>query len=660
MINAKRSLCWSFLLTLLAVALALPALAQKNTHIKLEAQLQPSDARAGEGAQVVIKAVIDPPYHLYSLTQPDGGPNRTTLELKEGGPLAAAGKPVQPPFHSEFDPNFNITNEEYEKGASFGIPVTLKAGISGAQQTTVAMHYQLCNQSNCLVPQTVDVPVSFTVAPGAARADHVAAITAVPPQDFPQATAATGVAPGAEAGNSAAAKNNAPAAGTDATKDRIQQAQNHGLLSFIGLAFGAGFLALLTPCVFPLIPITVSFFAKRQKQNKAQGVRDALAYCFGIIGTFTILGVAMAVIFKATGVQQIATNPYINLGLAALFIVLGINLMGGFEIILPSGLANRAQAGTQKGGIVGPLLMGLTFTLTSFTCTVAFVGTLLAAAAQGNLFYPIVGMLAFSTAFSLPFFLLALFPQYLARLPKSGSWLVTVKAFMGFVELAAGLKFLSNTDLVWQVGLLTRPVFLAIWSAIGVIAGLYMLNLLRLSHDDATKIGWGRRIVGVLSVGAALTCLWAINDRPLPLLEAYLPPSVYPGSASKAGELVWISDYDKAVAKARARHKPILINFTGVTCTNCRWMEKNVFPESDVVDELEDYVRVELYTDRDRPGDARNRDLEQKLTGVVTLPVYVIVTPEGKVQQIHQDKTQDAPEFAHFLSQGHAAVISSE
>jgi thiol:disulfide interchange protein len=644
--NPKRSLRWSLLALLLVGALALPGWAQQNTHIKFEAQLQPTDARAGEGAQVVIKATIDAPYHLYSLTQPDGGPNRTTIELKEGGALTAAGKVVQPPFKSEYDPNFKITNEEYEKGTSFGVPVTLKPGVSGAQKAAVSVHYQLCDANRCLIPQTIEVPVAFTVAAGAARPDHVAAITAIPPQEFPLA---------ATVGN-AAVGSATPAAGNDATKDRIQKAQDHGLLSFIGLAFGAGFLALLTPCVFPLVPITVSFFAKRQKQNKVQGVRDALAYCVGIIGTFTILGVAMAVVFKATGVQQIATNPYINLGLAVLFIVLGLNLMSTFEITLPSGLANRAQAGTQKSGIAGPLFMGLTFTLTSFTCTVAFVGTLLAAAAQGNLFYPIVGMLAFSTAFSLPFFLLALFPQYLARLPKSGSWLVTVKAFMGFVELAAGLKFLSNTDLVWQAGLLTRPVFLAVWSGIGIIAGLYLLNLLRLPHDDGVKIGWARRIIGALSVGAALTCLWAINDKPLPLLEAYLPPSVYPGTAAKTGDLAWQSDYDAALAQAKAENRPVIVNFTGVTCTNCRWMEKNVFPQSDVVKELEKYVRVELYTDRAQASDVHNQELEQKLAGVVTLPIYVIVTPEGKVQQIHQDRTQDAPEFARFLAAGRATI----
>jgi thiol:disulfide interchange protein DsbD len=659
----QRSLLKNLLLFPLLLASALPGRAQQ--HIKFEAALQPPDARAGEGAQVVIKATIDPPYHLYSLTQPDGGPNRTTIELKDGSALVAAGKPIQPPFKSEYDQGFKITVEEYEKGVSFGMPVTLKPGISGEQKAAISFHYQLCNQKNCLIPQTVEIPVAFTVAPGAARPDHLAAITTIPPQDFPQEQNKPAVGATAPGTASGAVAGTATAPSKDAARDRIRQAQDQGLLSFMGLAFGAGFLALLTPCVFPLIPITVSFFAKRQKQNKAQGVRDALAYCLGIIGTFTVLGVAMSVIFKATGVQQIATNPYINVALAVLFIVLGINLMGGFQVTLPYSLTSRVPSGTQKAGIIGPLLMGFTFTLTSFTCTVAFVGTLLAAAAQGNLFYPIMGMLAFSTAFSLPFFLLALFPQYLASLPKSGSWLVTVKAFMGFVELAAGLKFLSNTDLVWQLGLLTRPVFLAIWAGIGIITGLYLINLLRLPHDDSLKIGWGRRIFGVLSVGAALACLWAINDRPLPLLDAYLPPSPYPGAPGKVGALTWLSDYDQALAKAKTKHKPILINFTGVTCTNCRWMENNVFPLPNVIDELEDYVRVELYTDRTKPEDARNRDLEQKLTGVASLPVYVIVTPDGKVQQIHQDKTQGndpikgGVEFAQFLSQGRNAMISS-
>src|SRR5579871_168454 len=236
MMNPQRLLHWSLLILLLASVSALPGRAQQNTHMKLEAQLQPADARAGEGAQVVIKATIEPSYHIYSLTQPKGGPMGTTIELKPGGALIAAGKAVQPPFKAGYDPNFEVKTEEYEQGVSFGVPVTLKPGISGAQKAAVSVHFQICNQRGCLNPPPVDVPVAFTVAQGAARPDRAAAIIAVPPQDFSQATGEAATSKPTTTGESAPSP-----ASKDATKDRIQQAQNRGLLSFIGLAIGAGF-----------------------------------------------------------------------------------------------------------------------------------------------------------------------------------------------------------------------------------------------------------------------------------------------------------------------------------------------------------------------------------------------------------------------------------
>jgi thiol:disulfide interchange protein DsbD len=650
----------SLAMALLLVAFASPTWGQAVSlfghapkRIALSATLQPPDVRAGEGAQIVVTARIDAPYHMYSLEQPAGGPVRSELKLTPGGPLTEGGPAVEPPFKAVFDPNFKMQVQEYEGEVSFGLPVTLKAGLSGAQKAEVTLHYQLCNQQNCMIPQTTPISLDFTVAPGAARPDHLKPITAVPPQTKPQE--AGGGATGASGTESATAPPNTPNASAtvspgDETSRKIKQAENAGLFSFIGLAFGAGFLALTTPCVFPMIPITVSFFAKR-KQKGGQGLRDAFAYCLGIIGTFTVLGVATAVLFKASGIRAFANNPWVNVGFAILFVVLAINLMGGFEISAPVGLANKVQAGTQRGGFVGPFLMGLTFTLTSFTCTVAFVGTLLAAAAQGSLFYPIVGMLAFSTAFALPFFLLALFPQFLARLPKSGSWLITVKGFMGFVELAAAVKFLSNADLVWDKGWLTRPVFLAIWAGISVVAGLYLLGALRLPHDDSTQIGWARRSLGGISVVMGLLFLAGINGAALGTLVDYLPPSPYPGQAGQAtAGPSWLHDYAQARAQAQTEKRPLVVNFTGVNCTNCRDMEQNVFPLPDVARELDRFIRVELYTDRERPDDERNAQLMQQLTGVATLPVYAVVSPEGKVLKVLQDRHSPA-DFIAFLKQ---------
>ncbi len=638
------------------ITLPFPALCQSGSvsapqPVHVSASLQPPDARAGEGAQIEVTVTIDSPYHIYSLTQPstaDGfGPVRSALSIAKGTPFSSIGKPVQPAFQPFYDSGFQLTDQLYKKQVVFGIPVQIKPGVSGSQTAQISLHYQACTDKNCLIATTLTVPLQFTPLPGPPRPDHLAPVTTVPAQTVSQQTAASSNTAGPTALKSAVSGAAAP--NTDATSERIAKAQQAGILSFLLLAVGYGFLALLTPCVFPMIPITVSFFAKRSQQNTLKGVAEALAYSAGIMGTFTVLGILAAVVFKAAGLRVFANNPLVNLALALLFVTLGINLMGGFEIVLPAALTNRANSASSKTGLLGPFFMGLTFTLTSFTCTVAFVGTLLAAAARGSLFYPVIGMLGFSAAFALPFFLLALFPQFLARLPRSGAWMVTVKGFMGFVELAAAFKFLSNADLVWGLALLTRPVFLAVWSIIALLAGLYLLGPLQLPHDDSRSIGPARRSIGALSLLVSIWLLAGINHAPLGQLDAFLPPSPYPGSGKQAaGVLAWQDSYKKGLSQAADQNRDILINFTGANCTNCRDMEQNVFPKPQIQAAMHPFVRLELYTDRERPDDRRHAALQQQLTHTATLPVYAILSPQGKVLRIQQDRSS-ASVFLHFL-----------
>ncbi len=614
------------------------------TYIHVTATLVPTDARAGESALVEINAEITAPYHLYSLTQPstaDGfGPAKTTLTLKDGSLFSSVGKPQQSKFQTMFDQGFQIQDQIYKGSARFGIPVTISKTASGLATTSVAMHYQLCTDVNCLNATTLNVPLTFSIAAGPARQDHLAPLSL-------SNAAPSAVATSPTTGPTTA---NSPPATPDATAAKIAAAQRAGLLQFLLLAVGYGFLALLTPCVFPMIPITVSFFSKKRGQNSRQGIMEAVAYCAGIIGTFTVVGVAVAVAFKATGIRVLANNPWLNLGLAVLFVALGINLMGGFEILLPPSLADKANQAAERTGLIGPFLMGLTFTITSFTCTVAFVGTLLAAAAKGSVFYPVMGMLAFSSAFALPFFLLALFPQYLNRLPRSGAWMVTVKGFMGFVEIAAAVKFLSNADLVWSLDILTRPVFLAIWFAIAALAGLYLLGAVRLPHDESRAIGKTRRVIGVMSLVAAVWFLAGINGTSLGQVVSFLPPDPYPGHSNGSSELLhWQHNYKAALATAATSNQDVLINFTGVNCTNCRQMENTVFPLPAVQKQLAKFTRVELYTDRDLPSDRANAALQQKLIHVATLPAYVIVSPAGQVLKVQQDRSSPS-QFIRFLS----------
>ncbi len=389
-------------------------------------------------------------------------------------------------------------------------------------------------------------------------------------------------------------------------------------------------------------------------------MKNALAYWLGIVGTFTALWVVVALVFGATGLTTLANNPWLNLGLAVVFVALAFSLFGFFEIGVPSSVLNRLD-GSGKAGLVGPILMGLTFSLTSFTCTLPFVGAVLVSASQGQVLWPAIGMLAFSSAFCLPFFLLALFPAALSKLPRSGAWLATVKAFMGFVELAAAVKFVSSVDLgivPGGLGIVTREVFLAVWFGIALLAAFYLLGIVRLPHVPEGKTGPLRYAVGAATIVGAGYLLLALNGRSLGTLEGFLPPSPYPGHGNdkEADGLTWIADYNTAVAKAKSEGKPLFIDFTGIYCTNCRDMERNMFPRPAINERLKGYVLARLYTDRDRPDDKRNQALLQKLTNTVTLPSYV-ADAQGRPQL--SEFTRDETAFTAFLDRGLSKALSA-
>lgn len=534
-----------------------------------------------QGSKVVLKAKIEQKWHLYSISPTDGP---VPTKLVPVAPLKPAGAVTQSKPIRKLDPNFGIEVEYFADSAEFTVPVTREAKVGDKIEAT----YQTCDDRTCEPPKTVRIPV------GGGAVETPAIVT---PRD-------------------------------------------QGLLSFVLFAFGAGLLSLLTPCVFPMVPITVSYFTKQAQAGRGGGAAMAGVFSLGIVGAFTAFGLLVTVLFGAGGIQTFATNPWVNVAMAAVFVVLALSLFGFIHVGVPSSIASRFD-GTGKKGFVGPLLMGLTFTLTSFTCTSPLVGTILVSAAGGDLLYPFFGMLAFSSAFALPFFFLALFPQALAKLPRAGVWMETTKAFMGFLELAAAVKFLSNVDLVVGTNLLTRPVFLLVWIVILSAAAFYLAGILKLkSAPVPSKLGPGRSVVLGATVLSLLALGAGVLGRPLGELEAFLPP--------KASD--WITDYDRARATASAQGKPLLINFTGVTCTNCRWMESEMFPRLEIAALLNGYVRTELFTDRAKPEDRRNGALQQKLTNSVTLPVYLVMTPEGKVTRIFPGSTRNPQEFAAFLT----------
>jgi thiol:disulfide interchange protein DsbD len=411
-----------------------------------------------------------------------------------------------------------------------------------------------------------------------------------------------------------------------------------------------------------MVPITIAYFTNHSAGNRKGALNSALTFSIGIILTFTALGIALALIFGAAGVNQFAANPWVNLLITAIFIGFAFSLFGVYFVQLPSVLTNKLSSFTrskENSHAVGTLLMGFTFTLTSFTCTAPFVGTLLVMTAQGNWRWPLAGMLAYSAVFALPFFFLALVPQMLRQMPKSGGWMNSVKVVMGFLEIAAAMKFLSNSDLVWGWGIFTREVVLAVWVGIGILIATYLLGYFRFEHE--TPVGHiGPVRVGLLMFALTVTIYLGTGllGHPLGELDSFLPPSsreLISSTNTKApsNDLPWIvNDFEAARRQARQENKYIFVDFTGYTCTNCRWMETNMFSRPEIRPELEKYVRLRLYTDGEGALYQQHQNLQQAKFGTVALPFYAVLTADGESVATYPGLTRDPAEFISFLQRG--------
>jgi thiol:disulfide interchange protein len=423
-------------------------------------------------------------------------------------------------------------------------------------------------------------------------------------------------------------------------------------VGFFWLAASTGLLSLLTPCVFPMVPVTIAYFSTPERTNP-RGLRRALLFALGIVGTFTILGLALAAVFGAAGLNRFAANPWVNLGLAATFIVFAANLFGWFEIGIPwrvSNAADRVARDATPGSSLGALVMGATFTLTSVTCTAPFVGTLLVLASQGSWTTPIAGMLVYSAAFALPFFLLAAAPGLLSHLPRAGEWMRTLRVLIGLLEVAAAVKFVSNADLVLGWGIFTRDVVLIGWSALALAGAAYLgRNLGKRATPRAVRSAQVVAVAVALLVAAWLGS--GVRGRPLPQIEAFLPPALPAKLASATGEApIWIlNDYSAAQTGARAAGKLVFVDFTGYTCTNCRWMEANIFTRPDVSAELGRFVLSRLYTDGEGEIYEQQQTFQEKTFGTVALPLYAVVDADGKVRATFSGLTRNPADFIAFL-----------
>jgi thiol:disulfide interchange protein len=613
---------------------------------------------AGGEVEVKIEATIDGDWHLYSTTQPPGGPVPTRFTLLSGPPFQIGSRVRQSAPTTKFDPNFGIPTEFFTVGADFW--VTLKAAADakpGEYEARIQVVYMACNDTLCLPPAKVPIPLKIRVSPGTAGQPGKGAdppSTSTPePESASKPAVSQNPGPAAPPSASQPAANPDPARAIAGTAAEVAEARSSGFLPFLWLAMTMGAVSLATPCVFPMIPITVSYFTKNAETGKSAGLKQATIYCLGIIFTFTGLGLGLAALLGATGINQFAANPWVNLLITAVFLGFALNLFGLYQIGVPSSVLTRLSKAGDSGGSVQTLLMGLTFTLTSFTCTVPFVGTVLVATSQGEWLWPILGMLGFSAVFAAPFFILALVPKLLTSLPKSGGWLNSVKVTMGFLEVAAAMKFISNVDLVWNWQIFTRELILAVWLSIAVLATVYLLGTFRLPHDSPVEsLGVMRMLSAMTFLAIGFYLFTGLIGGSLGTLEAFLPPRnagglALTGSGSRGSDLTWHTSLKPALEQARATQKPIFIDFTGYTCTNCRWMEAKIFPE--VHAELEKFVRVQLYTDGSGQQYEDNQRYQKEQFGTVALPLYAILDHEGNKIATFPGMTRDPEEFRRFL-----------
>ena len=552
---------------------------------------------------LTFNGVIENDWHMYSQFTPDGGPLPLEVIFKnQKGNYNLVGKSKESKTTTTFNDVFEVNETYFTKKAQ----IQQEISVTNLQNSKieVALNYQVCKEAciNLEKKFTFSVPSSLITNTDLAskKEDSVGVEPTILKEEI-------GVKP-------------------NISKEKLEEdpkksTSKKGLWSIFFIAFLSGFAALLTPCVFPMIPMTVSFFTKQSK-SRVKGIENAIIYGISIILIYVILGLLVTWVFGADALNALSTNVWFNLIFFLLLVFFAASFLGAFEIMLPNSWANKVDSQADKGGIIGILFMALALAIVSFSCTGPIVGTLLVEAASKGGIAPVIGMFGFSLALALPFMLFAMFPGWLHSLPKSGGWLNTVKVFLGFLELALAFKFLSNADLVLQLHLLEREVFLSIWIAIFGTLAFYLFGKITLPHDSPmTHISVGRLSLGMLILSFTIYMIPGLWGAPLQLINAFPPPKEYSESplgigglggtsptailpnGAKLGphQLVVFDDYELGLAYAKTVNKPIMLDFTGFACVNCRKMENNVWSNEGVLRILKnDVVLISLYVDDKR------------------------------------------------------------
>ena len=600
----------------LPILLATAAFAQQHAHFTVQAD--PAIVPPGGKTLARVDVKIDSGWHLYSGSSPAGIP----ISFKVAAPYQF--RFLQPPAKRAFDPVVNGDTETYESEVALLLEISVpKDAVPGPAEAALSARYQTCSATQC-VPGKWSESLKLTIDPAAAAASIVIPAGYAEPK---------------------------PPALADSTAPPAASSQGWGL--FLLTAFGFGLASIFTPCVFPMIPITMSYFLNRQSGTRRDSVVQAVVFCLGIVVLFSGIGLVTSLVLGPAGIKNLGGNPWVNGFIAALFIAFSFSLLGAFEITIPSSVLTALNQKSEGGGFGGTLLMGLTFSLSAFACVGPFVGTLLAASVGGgNTMRPLFGMVFFAAGLALPFFLLALFPSYIKRMPRSGGWLARVKVVMGFIILAASLKYLASLDATLQIGFLTRGRFLAGWVVLFAMAGLYLLGFVRLEGIKADEnMGLGRLLSGLALLIFAISLLPGMSGGNLGGLEAYIPAAEsVPGGTQAASGPIWLKDqYRAALDKAKAEGKLVFVDFTGYSCANCHWMRANILALPQISALLGNFVLVELYTDGTDAASEANAKLEAEKFKTISQPYYVILRPDETVVATFDHLTHDPAEFRSFL-----------
>ena len=668
-----KKLLFPFVLLLFAVAMQ----AQIQDPVKFNSELK---ILAADEAEVVFTAAIDKGWHVYSTDLGDGGPISATFNVEKifGAEVVGKLKPVGKEI-STFDKLFEMKVRYFENTAQFVQKLKL---TGGAYQLEGYLEYGACNDENCLPPTQVPFQFSGKVEGAAKEAAAATAEMKAETQSAEQETAADTVSVAAIGGADGPTEINVTDK-VDLWKPVINELQSLGEttsqedMSWIYIfitGFAGGLLALFTPCVWPIIPMTVSFFLKRSKDKK-KGIRDAWTYGASIVVIYVTLGLAITLIFGASALNALSTNAVFNILFCLMLVVFAASFFGAFEITLPSKWSTAVDSKAEAtSGLLSIFLMAFTLSLVSFSCTGPIIGFLLVqVSTTGSVVAPAIGMLGFAIALALPFTLFALFPSWLKSMPKSGGWMNIIKVTLGFLELAFALKFLSVADLAYGWRILDRETFLALWIVLFALLGFYLLGKIKFPHDDDdTKVSVPRFFMALASLAFAVYMVPGLWGAPLKAVSAFAPPIQTQDFNLYNNEVhARFDDYDLGMEYARQHGKPVMLDFTGYGCVNCRKMELAVWTNPKVSDIINnDYVLITLYVDNKTPlpspvkivengtertlrtvGDKWSY-LQRVKFGANAQPFYVLIDNEGKPLNKSYSYDEDIPKYIEFLQTG--------